>query len=291
MPGGARADPLDGALTAALRERLGAGLTLIAARPIGGGSVAQALRLHTSAGPLFVKLGPPDHPFDAEAAGLEAIAATGTLRAPRVIAHGTAARRGFLVLEWIDLHDEGDWRAAGSRLAALHATGAPRFGWHRDNTIGTTPQRDRWCDDWAGFWREQRLRPQFALARRRGLHALADLQEVACAASDALLAGHAPAPSLLHGDLWRGNLAFDAGGQPVVFDPACFFGDAEAELAICRLFGGFAPAFFDAYHAARPPRPGHARREPLYRLYHVLNHANLFGAGYVREALALIRRL
>lgn len=284
-------DKLAAALTNALRERLGSGFAITAARRIGGGSIAAALRLETSAGPLFAKLGHADHPFDAEAEGLQAIAATGTLRVPQVIAHGAVAQRRFLALEWIALHDRGDWRAAGTCLAALHATTAPRFGWHRDNTIGATPQRNPWTDDWATFWREHRLRPQFALARRRGLHALADLEEDACAASDALLDGHAPTPALLHGDLWRGNLAFDAEGQAVVFDPSCSFGDAEAELAMCTLFGGFPPAFFAAYHAARAPLPGHARREPLYRLYHVLNHANLFGGGYVQQAIALIRRL
>jgi fructosamine-3-kinase len=106
-----------------------------------------------------------------------------------------------------------------------------------------------------------------------------------------LLAGHAPRPSLLHGDLWRGNLAFDGCGQPVIFDPATYYGDAETDLAMTRLFGGFPRRFYVAYDEIRPPAAGAAQRLPLYQLYHVLNHASLFGGGYVAQALALIERL
>jgi fructosamine-3-kinase len=285
-------NPLPPTVVAALRAADGHALRIEAAQRIGGGSIAAAYRLHSSDGPFFLKLGAADHPFDAEADALRAIAATGTLRVPRPLAHGTAADgHAFLLLEWIELRDHGDEAAAGAALAQLHAHVAPRHGWHRDNAIGASPQFNGWLADWSVFWRERRLRPQFELARRNGLHTLAALEQRACAASDALLARHAPAPSLLHGDLWRGNLGFDATGSPVVFDPACYHGDAEAELAMTRLFGGFGAGFQAAYQALRPSPPGWRERDRLYRLYHLLNHANLFGGGYVAQATALIESL
>ncbi|MFN7573151.1 MAG: fructosamine kinase family protein [Betaproteobacteria bacterium] len=282
---------LPDAVLAALRATLGASQRVREAAPVAGGSIAQVRRLATDAGPYCLKLGAAAHPFDAEAQGLAALAATGALRVPRVVAHGATATHGWLLLEWIDFQDDGDWLAAGRALAALHAHSAREHGWPRNNSIGATPQINTPDADWARFWRERRLQPQFALARRNGLMALVALEDAACAAADALLASHRPRPSLLHGDLWRGNLAFDARGAPVVFDPACYHGDAETDLAMTRLFGGFPPAFYAAYDGKRPPAPGARERDPLYRLYHLLNHANLFGGGYVAQAAASIERL
>lgn len=279
------------AVDAALRAALGAGWQAVAAEPIGGGSIAQAYRLETARGALFLKTGAASHPFDAEAQALEEIAATHTLRVPAPLAHGNDGTRGFLALEWIELRERGDWSAAGAALAALHAHAGDAYGWRRDNTIGALPQFNAPASDWATFFRERRLRPQFRLARERGLRSLAALEEAACRASDALLATEAPAASLLHGDLWRGNFAFDAQGAAVLFDPATYYGDAETDLAMAQLFGGFPAAFFAAYDAARPPRPGRAQRLGLYQLYHVLNHANLFGGSYVAQAQALIAAL
>lgn len=276
-------------IEAALRAA-GAG-RLVHAQELGRGSFGATLRVDAGAGRYFLKLGAASHPFDAEARALAAIAATRTLRVPAPIAHGVEGAHGFLLLEWLDLADDGDWAAAGDGLAALHGIEAPSFGWPRDNTIGASPQFNAPCADWREFWRERRLRPQFRLARERGLHALAELETRACAASDAILAAHAPAAALLHGDLWRGNLAFDARGEPVVFDPASYHGNAETDLAMTRLFGAFPPAFYAAYAAARPPRAGAERRLTLYQLYHVLNHANLFGGGYVAQARALVEVL
>jgi protein-ribulosamine 3-kinase len=274
---------------AALRAAgLGAAQRVVA---IGGGDIAAAYRVDTAAGNAFLKVGAATHPFAAEALALAEIAATCTLRVPRVLACGEAQGAGYLLLEWIDLAADGDWAAAARQLAALHACTQARHGWSRDNSIGASPQFNSPSADWAEFYRDRRLRPQFALAARHGLQRLAALQDTACRASDALLANHRPQPSLLHGDLWRGNLAFDRAGAAVVFDPATYYGDAETDLAMTRLFGGFPPRFYEAYAALRPPAPGADRRAPLYQLYHVLNHANLFGGGYVAQAAALIERL
>ena len=257
---------------------------------IGGGSAA-AYRVESDAQLAFLKVGPAAHPFEAEAQALEEIAATATLRVPSVLACGVEGRAGYLLLEWIDFAESGDWAAAGRQLARLHACTRPNFGWPRENTIGVSPQFNTPSSNWAAFYRERRLRPQFALAADGGLQRLADLEAKACAASDALLDAHAPEAGLLHGDLWRGNLAFDAHGQPVVFDPATYYGDAETDLAMSRLFGGFPQSFYRAYADVRPPQPGAGARLPLYQLYHVLNHANLFGGGYIAQAIALIERL
>ncbi len=277
------------AIAAAALRAAGAG-SRFTLQPLRGGDASVAWRIETAARFYFLKTGPASHPFAAEAQALAEIAATGTLRAPAALAHGTAEGAGFLLLEWIDLREDGDWDAAGRLLSALHGCVGAGYGWPRENSIGASPQFNEPLADWAAFWRERRLRPQFALARARGLP-LAALEDAACAASDARLAGHAPAPSLLHGDLWRGNLAFDVQGAPVVFDPATYHGDAETDLAMARLFGGFPPAFHRAYAAARPPAPAAAARLPLYQLYHVLNHANLFGGGYVAQARALVAAL
>lgn len=279
------------AVEAAVRAVLGDAWRLRAADRVGGGSIADAWRLDAAGGPLFLKTGAAAHPFDAEAQALDEIAATRTVRVPRPIAWGVAAARGFLVLEWIDLHGAGDWAAAGAALAALHGATCERYGWHRDNAMGATPQFNAWATDWATFYRERRLRPQFRFARERGLHALAALEDAACRGCDALLAGEAPPASLLHGDLWCGNLAFDAAGCAVLFDPATYYGDAETDLAMARLFGGFPASFFSACDAVRPPRPRRGERLRLYQLYHVLNHANLFGGGYVAQACRLIDAL
>jgi fructosamine-3-kinase len=280
-----------GYIELAVRAALGAKWAVLGAEHIDGGSIAQAWRLRTSSGPLFLKIGPASHPFDAEAQALREIASTNSLRVPDPITYGDDGEHGYLVLEWIDLRPTGDWRAAGEALAALHASIRDAYGWTRDNTIGASPQFNTPCATWAEFYRERRLRPQFGLAHERGLAALAALEETARRASDTLLAHESPPPSLLHGDLWRGNVAFDTGGAAVLFDPASYWGDAETDLAMAQLFGGVPAAFFDSYDAVRPPRRGRAQRIRLYQLYHVLNHANLFGGSYVAQARALIAAL
>lgn len=258
---------------------------------VAGGDIAAAYRVEAAAQRAFLKIGAATHPFEAEALALAEIAATRTLRAPEALAYGTAEGAGWLLLDWIDLEQSGDWTAAGRQLAALHDCVRPAHGWPRENAIGASPQSNAPCANWAEFYRERRLRPQFTLARGNGLARLAALEDAACRASDALLAGHDPVPSLLHGDLWRGNLAFDDRGTPVVFDPATYYGGAETDLAMTHLFGSFPQRFYGAYAEARPPVPGAEGRLPLYQLYHLLNHANLFGGGYVAQAMALIERL
>jgi protein-ribulosamine 3-kinase len=218
----------------------------------------------------------------AEAEGLAALANAG-VPAPRVLSVGERAGEAFIEMQRLDLGAHPDWPALGQVLAALHRNTAARYGWASDNWIGLAPQENGWFDDWPAFWFEKRLAPQARRARATGF--AFDLEGLR-----GLLAGHRPPASLLHGDLWHGNVGFTAAG-PVLFDPAVYYGDREADLAMTELFGGFPPAFYAAYDAAWPRDSGYARRRDLYNLYHVLNHLNLFGAGYLRQAQTLVGRL
>ena len=220
--------------------------------------------------------------FAAEADGLLALRNAG-LRAPAVIAHGEVSGQAYLLLEYLDLRTGGDFAELGRMLANAHRKPGPRFGWARDNYIGSTPQLNGWGEDWAEFWRERRIRPQ---AERAGVQVNLD-------AVDRLLENHRPQPSLLHGDLWSGNAGFTREG-PVVFDPAVYYGDREADLAMTELFGGFPGEFYQAYNQTWALDEGYARRKHLYNLYHLLNHLNLFGGGYlgqVKAALTLLGSL
>ncbi|HKD53500.1 MAG TPA: fructosamine kinase family protein [Steroidobacteraceae bacterium] len=263
---------------------------------VGGGSINRCYRWNSVDGPLFVKVAPPGMAadFEAEAAGLAELERAHALRVPRVRACGGTEDAAFLALEWLARAAPSavSERRLGEGLAALHQVTAPRFGWSRDNTIGRTPQSNSWTDDWAEFFAERRLRPQLLLAVQNGFgELLAARGERLIEALPRLLAGHRPAASLLHGDLWGGNWLATPEGEPVVFDPAVYCGDRETDLAMTRLFGGFGSAFYVAYEHAAPLTRGAAHRVELYNLYHVLNHANLFGGGYARQARASIDRL
>jgi protein-ribulosamine 3-kinase len=232
----------------------------------------------------FLKTNATQHEdaFAAEADGLQALRAAG-VRAPTALKHGVAGDRAYLLLEHLELGGTGDFAALGRMLAGGHRKAGPRFGWHRDNYIGATPQANGWEDNWARFWLERRLQPQLALAKRNGFDLGAEpVLDV--------LEGHDPVPSLLHGDLWRGNAGFTREG-PVVFDPAVYYGDREADLAMTELFGGFPPEFYDAYEAVFPVDRGYEKRKAVYNLYHLLNHLNLFGRSYLGQVRQTLRLL
>jgi fructosamine-3-kinase len=244
----------------------------------------------------FVKTNAPQASamFAAEAAGLAEIARSGTLRVPQPVAHGGDRNASWLVLEWIAFGNpqRDSARAFGRALAAMHRIGAPRFGWARDNTIGASAQINTPSDDWIEFWRDRRLGVQLALAARSGApKSLQDKGERLADALPRLFAGCAVKPALLHGDLWSGNAGYDQAGAPVVFDPAVYYGHSEADLAMTELFGGFDAGFHATYREALPLDAGYPVRKSLYNLYHVLNHFNLFGGGYARQAETMLDRL
>ena len=256
---------------------------------VSGGSINECYRWAGGAGAMFVKVAPAAAlaMFEAEAAGLAELERARAVRVPRVHACGPAGEAAFLALEWIEPGAGGAECEArlGEALAALHAVTERRFGWVRDNTIGRTPQANALSGDWMEFFRERRLRPQLELAVRKGFaQALGAPGERLLGCMHRLLAGHRPAASLLHGDLWGGNWFASSTGEPVLFDPAVYYGDRETDLAMTRLFGGFGAAFYRSYQAAAPLPPGWEARVELYNLYHVLNHVNLFGGAYIAQA-------
>lgn len=260
-------------------------------RSVGGGDISSAWRI----GEIFLKTGPEKSfdMFEAEAEGLRELDAANAIRIPEVLACGAVGDNAYLAIEWIefDRPTVDTERLLGERLAAMHRCGKHKFGWHRDNTIGLTPQQNDWCDDWVEFFRSKRLNFQLDLAAKKGFGG--ELQSAGRELSEnleSLFGDYKPAASMLHGDLWGGNWA-STNGQPVIFDPAVYYGDRESDIAMTQLFGGFGSDFYTAYQESWPMASGHEDRLRLYQLYHVLNHLNLFGRSYLGRALQLIRDL
>ena len=263
---------------------------------LAGGCINRAVRLSDGQRSYFIKLNDPASAsmFEAERDGLAALAAAGAVRVPAPLAAGRTEDFAFLALEFIPLRRlaRRGWATLGKQLAALHRSTAPQYGWHRSNTIGTTPQINPWTGDWTEFWHRHRLGHQLEIAAAGGLDS-ATLRrgEELLERLGGLFAGYVPRASLLHGDLWSGNVAADERGRPVLFDPAVYYGDREADLAMSELFGRFDEGFYRAYREAWPPDPGYESRKTLYNLYHILNHFNLFGGGYGGQARAMIEAL
>ena len=282
-------------LVAAVARQLGHDFRPAADRtPVAGGSINSAWCLGDGRTSVFVKtnLASVLDMFEAEADGLRVLEAAGGIRVPHPLAVGTCGDQAYIVMEWVTLQGRGDWAAMGDGLAIIHRTGAEWYGWHRDNTIGSTHQPNSRSAEWADFFARQRLGFQLELAGKAGAGGtLIDAGQRLREALPALFSGYEPVPSLLHGDLWSGNVAFDGSGYPVIYDPAVYYGDRESDLAMTELFGGFPDAFYRAYESAWPLEPGYAIRRDLYQLYHVLNHGNLFGGGYWRQAETMIRQL
>ena len=230
----------------------------------------------------------------AEAEGLRALRDAGCVRVPTVYSCAVAGNRAELVVERLDLRplDRPSGAALGAALAALHRHHGPRYGWANNNFIGATPQANDWHDAWPLFFADRRLAPQLRLARQNGMERiLAERGEGLLERLPALFLDYRPAPSLLHGDLWGGNAGALPDGTPVIFDPACYYGDRETDIAMAELFGGFPDSFYAAYRSACPLDVGYETRKTLYNLYHILNHFNLFGAGYLGQARRMIDRL
>jgi len=282
-------------------DELGLGAP-VGLRGLGGGCIADAAVAEFADGSrVFVKraAGRPGM-FEAEAAGLGALAEAGVIRVPRVLAVAKEA----LVLEMIEgaPRKRGFFEDFGRRFAALHRHRGRACGFISDNFIGSTPQPNRpldgpWesaaADDgsgWPRFFIERRLRFQVGLAAQRGGHELARLLDRAEARILELLGCSTEPPVIVHGDLWGGNYIVDERGEACLIDPAVYYGHREADLAMTRLFGGFDSAFYAAYDEASPLAPGHEERLPIYQLYHVLNHFNLFGGGYYQQSRRILER-
>lgn len=282
-----------------IAELYGEGATLRSERHAGGGSINDARVLELADGTaVFLKRNSVTHEglFEEEARGLLALAEADGPRVPRPLALFTDGNSQFLLLEHIKKGSRGRdfFPRFGVALARLHRSNRSRqSGFEHDNHIGSTSQINRWTDDWFVFFGQHRLIYQVELARRRGYADEAMLKQTRSLVArlpDVLPDPDEGKPSLLHGDLWGGNYMVDTEGEPVLIDPAAYYGHREADLAMTELFGGFSPAFYRAYRDEWPLEPGYEERRDIYNLYHLFNHLNLFGGGYLGSCRAILRR-
>jgi fructosamine-3-kinase len=275
-----------------ISQMIGQSFTIDKRFAVSGGSINQTYCLvgnrHSNSLKYLIKLNLAGKVamFEAEAIALQQIQNTATIRVPKPIGWGVVENSAFLILEWLELCSDRNWANLGKNLAALHRVGSDRaYGWHQNNTIGTTPQINSWCEDWSEFWQKYRLGYQLQLAKRKGFSA--EIGDRLLAKVPEFFSDYQPQPSLVHGDLWSGNFGFvrnEMGIEPVIFDPACYFGDREVDIAMTELFGGFAPEFYQAYKSVLPLDSGYEQRQHLYNSYHLLNHFNLFGGSYAIQA-------
>lgn len=299
---------------AILFQHLGEPVDVLDAQFLGGGDINTAARVFTSLGTFFVKWNQANlsgtgrqHPdqampdgddlFALEAKGLAILRGADAIRVPTEVGHGRRGEQAYLILEYIEPAASGlsgapllYWARLGQQLAELHAHTQPNFGLDHDNFIGTLRQGNTLTASGIDFFFTHRLLPQAGQAFYNGLldkrtyEALFRLRD---RLPDLLPADR---PALLHGDLWTGNVLITEAGHPAVVDPAVYYGLREAELAFTHLFGGFDAHFYEAYHKRFPLEPGFAERIPIYNLYPLLVHVNLFGSGYVSGVERVLHR-
>jgi fructosamine-3-kinase len=261
---------------------------------VSGGCINQGYSVTGDGLTYFVKINHASQieMFAVEADGLKEMLATQTIKVPQPICWGTTGNSSYLVLEWLEFArgTTQSWQEMGRKLAAMHQVKGPsQFGWERNNTIGSTPQINNWMSNWADFFAQHRIGYQLKLGQRRG-GIFPDYTEIVEAVRN-ILADRNPQPSLVHGDLWSGNVAVTESGEPVILDPAIYYGDREVDLAMTELFGGFPAAFYRGYNEVFPLEEGYQRRKTLYNLYHILNHFNLFGGGYASQANRMLQQI
>ncbi|MDQ6988288.1 MAG: fructosamine kinase family protein [Mariprofundaceae bacterium] len=296
--------PAANAITAQLRlslgERVADSFDLLDWKGVSGGCIHQSWLVSSSAGlSFFIKTNQSSAfaMFEAEALGLQtisqALSSDNPLRIPEVLAVGQNQAHAWLVLSAIEINAGSPAQTSlGHGLALLHQQQAPAFGFEQHNFIGESPQNNTWQTHWSDFFTEQRLNAQYKLAEQHGIafHFTAAWQTLRPLIPK-ILDGHTSQPCLLHGDFWAGNFAYDMQANPYIFDPAVYYGDPECDLAMSALFGGFETSFYAAYHEVIPQKEGYAQRKKLYNLYHVLNHANLFGGAYIGQSIQMMQEL
>ncbi|XP_020589788.1 protein-ribulosamine 3-kinase, chloroplastic [Phalaenopsis equestris] len=262
--------------------------------PVGGGCINHASRYDTDNGSFFVKTNGKIGPsmFEGEAIGLNAMYSTKSIRVPRAFKFGPLPTGGsFIIMEFVEFgSSRGNQSVLGRKLAEMHKAGKSDkcFGFDVDNTIGSTPQINTWSSDWVEFLSEHRLGYQLKLALKRfGDIEINEKGQQLIKKMKPLFEGIVIEPCLLHGDLWSGNISSDKNGEPVILDPACYYGHNEAEFGMswCAGFGG---SFYSSYFEVMPKQAGFENRRDIYMLYHYLNHYNLFGYGYRSSAMSII---
>ncbi len=269
----------------------------------GGGGASVSAAIDESTGEkYFIKsasaCGGGSSMLRAEYIGVKEMFQTDTIKVPKPIAfgehHGAPRDVAFVVFEYLEFSGGGSGFELGQNLAKMHRSFSDnkKFGFHVDNTIGATPQPNLpWVDNWADFWDEYRLGHMLKLTGNAGLDK-SKVEELR--KKTRLLLSHNPEPSLIHGDLWGGNKGYakvNGSTVPVIFDPATYYGDREADIAMTYVFGGFGPDFYDGYESEWPLPEGHDKRRTVYNLYHILNHEVLFGGMYLRQAQGMIDQI
>ena len=233
--------------------------------------------------------------LSSEAEGLDELRKLKVISVPEIV----ALDQDYLLLEWIergDYNTDSGLEKLGSQLAEMHRIPGLKFGYKNDNYIGGSPQCNipsiLGSENWVSFYTENRLKFQLELADKNGYVTpeIRNLMESLMIKMPELLSGTEENPSLLHGDLWSGNYIIDISGKPWLIDPAVYYGHREADLAMTSLFGGFSDVFYSAYKSEFQISPGYADREPLYQLYHLMNHLNLFGKGFYKQILTVLKR-
>ncbi len=287
-------------IESSVRQRVEALVGPVAtATPVSGGCIATALHVEAGGTSYFLKFGSgrAGATFHAESLGLDALrgSASGEIFVPAV--YGAAENSegtefGFILMDWIEQGEKNNafWQKFGQGLAAMHASESPTYGFGSHNFIGSLPQINTWEGDWSVFFRDHRLAPQIERARRSGMW-LADWDAIALPLIEGISDMLPPVPqcSLVHGDLWSGNVLAHRDGLPVLIDPAVYYGDREVDVAMTELFGRFPEAFYAAYRDRSPLSADYDKRKTIYNLYHLINHLNHFGSGYASQVGAMLR--
>ena len=262
---------------------------------LSGGCISNVYKIELQNGKiLFLKINEneSDDMFLKEAHGLEELEKAQAIRIPKVL----FAENGFIVLEFIENshRSKNFFEDFGDKFAKLHKFTTEKFGFYEDNFIGSNPQHnitnENEGENWSAFYFNKRIMFQYKLAEQNG-YATDELRKGIKRLEnklDDILAGSEEKPSLLHGDLWSGNFMEDENGKPCLIDPAVYYGHREADLAMTKLFGGFSNDFYKSYNATFPLKAGYEYRENIYKLYHIMNHLNLFGGGYYSQVISLI---
>ncbi|MDF2152171.1 fructosamine kinase family protein [Vibrio sp. CAU 1672] len=283
------------AITQQLSDTLMFEYQLVEKVRLSGGDISESYMINDGEQRYFVKINEREFlpKFEAEAESLHLMRETSTVFVPEVVDIGKTKTHAFLILNYLPtkpLEDSVNSFEFGQQLAKLHLWGEQKeFGFDTDNYIGSTLQPNQWHKKWAVFFAEQRIGWQLQLLKEKGVTLVDDIDDFIDVVKGHL-SGHSVTPSLLHGDLWNGNAALTAVG-PICFDPACYWGDRECDIAMTELFGGFHPDFYAGYESVAPLSASYVERREIYNLYHILNHCNLFGGHYLEQAQGMVTRV
>lgn len=269
----------------------GVPFSIVNKKQASGGDINQTFYLISDKTKYVVKINSVDYPtmFEQESNGLNILSKSEAFVVPKVITLGLFEQYRYLILEFIEMSQQGSIQKFATALATLHCRSHSKFGLEENNYIGTTPQNNSSSKDWGEFFCEHRLAFQLNLLAPKSSNVrIFDRSEQLLNVLPAFLNRHRPKPALVHGDLWQGNYTYTETGKPVIYDPACYYADHEVDLAMLELFGNPGSEFFEGYKEIKTIKSGYSIRKKIYNLYHILNHANMFGGSYIQQSEQLI---